>query len=138
MFQSGTPLTPTLGYDNLGLGGGTTNLPNVIGTASYPQSVDQWFNTAAFAAPAALQWGSAGRGVLVGPGRDNWKIALFKSFAIPGREGMRIEFRGETYNTFNHTQFNNVNTTFSDKANFGHVTSVHDPRIIQLGAKFIF
>ena len=50
---------------------------------------------------------------------------------------MHIEFRGETYNTFNHTQFNGVDTTFTD-ANFGKVTSTWDPRIIQLGAKFVF
>jgi Carboxypeptidase regulatory-like domain/TonB-dependent Receptor Plug Domain len=138
MFQTGTPLTPTLGYDNLGLGGGTTNRPNVNGAVSTPQLVDQWFSTAAFSAPGALQWGNTGRGSLRGPGRDNWNIALFKSFALPVREGMRIEFRFETYNTFNHTQFNAVNTTFSDKSNFGHVTSTYDPRIIQLGAKFLF
>ncbi len=104
---------------------------------AYPQNVDAWFSTASFAAPAPLQFGTAARNSIIGPGRDNWNVALFKSFAIPGREGMHLEFRGETYNTFNHTQFNGVDVTKTD-ANFGKITSVWDPRIIQLGAKFIF
>jgi Carboxypeptidase regulatory-like domain len=144
IFQSGLPLsggtTPsnfTLGYDNLGLGGGTTSRPNVVSPVTYPQTVDAWFSTASFAKPAPLQFGNAARNSIRGPGRDNWNVALFKSFALPGREGMHIEFRGETYNTFNHTQFNQVDATYTD-ANFGKVTSTWDPRIIQLGAKFVF
>ncbi len=137
IFQSGLPVNPTLGKDNLGLGGGTTSRPNAVAPVAYPQLVDAWFSTASFVAPAPLQFGTAGRNSIIGPGRDNWNVALFKAFAIPGREGMHIEFRGETYNTFNHTQFNAVDTTFTD-ANFGKVTSVWDPRIFQLGAKFVF
>lgn len=138
MFESGLPYTAYLGYDNLGLGGNTGSRANAVSTINYSQNVDAWFSTSSFAAPAALQFGTAGRGTIRGPGRDNWNIALFKSFAIPAREGMHFELRAETYNTFNHTQFNNVNTSFSDTSNFGKITSVFDPRIIQLGAKFIF
>jgi hypothetical protein len=137
IFQSGTPINPGLGYDNLGLGGGTNSRPNAVSSVSYPQSVDAWFSASSFAKPAALQFGTSGRNSIIGPGRDNWNVALFKSFALPWREGMHIEFRGETYNTFNHTQFNGVDTTYTD-GNFGKVTSVFDPRIIQLGAKFVF
>ncbi len=138
IFQSGLPINPSFGKDNLGLGGGGyTSRPNAVAPVGYPQQVDAWFSTGSFAAPSPLQFGTAGRNSITGPGRDNWNVALFKSFAIPGREGMHFEFRGETYNTFNHTQFNAVDTTFTD-ANFGKVTSTWDPRIIQLGAKFVF
>ena len=137
IFQSGLPVNPGLGYDNLGLGGGTNSRPNAVGPLSYPQGVDNWFTTSTFAAPASLQFGSAGRNSIRGPGRDNWNVALFKSFALPFREGSHIEVRWETYNTFNHTQFNNVNTSFTD-SNFGKITSTFDPRIMQLGAKFLF
>jgi hypothetical protein len=137
MFQSGLPVNPTLGKDNLGLGGGTTARPNLISSISYPQNVDAWFTASSFAAPADLQFGSASRNSIRGPGRANWNMALFKSFPIKGREGMHFEFRGETYNTFNHTQFHDVNTSFTD-GNFGKITDVWDPRIIQLGAKFVF
>jgi hypothetical protein len=137
IFQSGLPINPGLGKDNLGLGGGTNSRPNVVSSVTYPQNVDAWFSTSSFAAPAPLQFGTAGRNSIIGPGRDNWNVALFKAFSIPGREGMHLEIRGETYNTFNHTQFNGVDSTFTD-ANFGKVTSVWDPRIIQIGAKFVF
>jgi hypothetical protein len=136
-FETGTPLNITLSYDNLGLGGGTTARPNAIGPLTYPATVNQWFSTSTFAKPAPLQFGSVGRDAVTGPGRANYNIALFKSFAIPWREGMAFELRVESYNTFNHTQFNGVATTFGN-ANFGQVTSVFDPRVLQIGAKFLF
>jgi hypothetical protein len=137
MMQTGTPYNLGLGYDNLGLGGGTNSRPNVVSSLTYPQNVDQWFSASSFAKPAPLQFGTVGRNAITGPGRDNWNIALFKAFPITSREGMQFQFRLETYNTFNHTQFHDVNVTFTD-ANFGKITNVYDPRRIQLGAKLIF
>jgi hypothetical protein len=136
LLETGTPLNITLSYDNLGLGGDYTSRPNRISTVTYPQTVAQWFSAGSFANPAALQFGNAGRNSVVGPGRANWNLALFKRFALP-REGSAFEFRFETYNTFNHTQFNGVSTTFGN-ASFGQVNSTWDPRVLQLGAKLIF
>ena len=48
-----------------------------------------------------------------------------------------IEFRAETFNTFNHAQPNGTNNTFGD-ANMGQVTSYYDPRAVEFGGKFIF
>jgi len=45
--------------------------------------------------------------------------------------------RAESYNTFNHTEWNNIDTGFTD-GNFGQVTSTYDPRVFQFGAKFLF
>ena len=77
MMETGTPYNLGLGYDNLGLGGGTNSRPNVGGALTYPQSVDQWFSTSSFVKPASLQFGTAGRNLITGPGRDNWNVALF-------------------------------------------------------------
>ena len=137
MFETGTPLNITLSYDNLGLGGGDTARPNATGAVAYPQTVNAWFSPTSFAAPAPLAFGTTARNSVAGPGRDNWNVALFKSFALPMREGAAFELRVETYNTFNHTQFNGVNTTFGN-ANFAQVNSTYDPRVLQLGAKLIF
>jgi hypothetical protein len=142
LFQTGVPLSVTLGYDNLVLGGGTTNRADLRGPVTYQQARLQWFSTSSFARPAlrvlaALQFGTSGRNIIRGPGRANWNIALHKAFAISGREGMRFEFRAESFNTFNHTQFNAVDTTLTS-GSFGQVTSVFDPRVFQLGAKFLF
>ena len=48
-----------------------------------------------------------------------------------------LELRFESFNTFNHTQFNVVDTNKAD-GNFGQVTSVWDPRLIQIAAKLHF
>ncbi len=134
--------------------------PNISGSVSYPktsiispsshQSVLQWFNPSAFA-PAYLPgttvptWGDLGHNALRGPGRDQWNLAMFKTFAAGER--LHFELRAETFNTFNHTQFNGVNTTVlrgsssaaaTAVSGAGQVNSAFDPRVFQLGAKVIF
>src|SRR5579885_3562060 len=56
---------------------------------------------------------------------------------ITSAEGPRIQLRAESYNTFNHTEFQNVSTGFTN-SNFGQLTSTYDPRVLQFGAKFLF
>ena len=62
-------------------------------------------------------------------------MSLYKGFNITER--MKFELRFETFNTFNHTEFNGLDTNSAD-GNFGHVTSTYDPRVLQLGGKFSF
>ena len=52
-------------------------------------------------------------------------------------ERARVEFRVESFNTFNHTEPNGVGNTLGN-SNFGTVTSFYDPRALELGGKFIF
>ena len=54
-----------------------------------------------------------------------------------GKENPHLELRVESFNTFNHTQFQNVQTGYTN-ANFGAVTSTYDPRQLQFGGKFVF
>ncbi|HEX4486461.1 MAG TPA: hypothetical protein VH088_09365, partial [Terriglobales bacterium] len=115
----------------------TNNRPDINGSISYPKTVNQWFNTSVFSDPAAGTFGNTPFDVLRAPGRQNWNLALFKSFVISESRGTRFELRAESFNTFNHTEFKDVSTTFSN-GNFGAITSAHDPREIQLGAKLIF
>ena len=100
-------------------------------------TVGEWFNTAAFAAPAVGALGDAGHNSLRGPGRDNWNLSLFKSFVLSESRGSRFELRVETFNTWNHTEFNQVSNGLGS-SNFGQVTSAFDPRIFQLGGKIYF
>jgi hypothetical protein len=139
LIQSGSPRNVTLNYDNLGIAAGGAR-PDVTGSVSYPKSVDQWFSPGAFSAPAPLSFGSAGYNILTGPGRANFNFSLFKSFSIPIRgysEGAKLQFRAEAFNAFNHTQFNGVDTTYGS-GTFAKVTSTYDPRVWQLGLKFLF
>lgn len=143
--ESGSPLDATYsGSDTLGLGGNTTNRPNIVAPVTYPKKQKEWFNTASFAAPAA-PWTAAGAGTTgfgdankdaaVGPGLFNWNLALYKN--IPIHEAIHLQFRAESFNTFNHTEFNAVDVGSAD-TNFGQVTSTYDPRVLQLGLKLLF
>jgi hypothetical protein len=142
---SGNPVNVGYSPDVLGLGGGTSNRPNFNRSSrNYPKKQLAWFNTAAYSAPVApwaggpnQGFGNAGKDSVVGPGFFNWNLALFKEFPFTSGEGPRIQLRFESYNTFNHTQFQNPNAAFTDK-NFGQLTSTFDPRTWQFGGKFLF
>lgn len=135
------------GSDTVGLGGNYTIRPNFTGKVKYPKTRDangvyQWVSSTGFSQPVAawnggpnLGFGSAGRDIVVGPGRTNFGTNLYKSFAFTERT--RFEFRAESFNTFNHTQFNafHNNITGSD---FGEVSGVQDPRTFELAGKLIF
>lgn len=136
LIETGLPLNPRLSTDNLGLGGNTTDRPNIVGALTYPGTVAAWFNTSAFAAPAPLAFGNAQEGAIRGPGRINFNLQMYKIFALP-REGMNVRFGAEFYNAFNHTQFHDVNVSLG-QSNFGQVTDTYDPRVIELSLKFKF
>ncbi|HXN46619.1 MAG TPA: TonB-dependent receptor [Bryobacteraceae bacterium] len=132
--ESGVAYTETLPGNTLGMGGNVTNRPDLSGSISYPKTVTQWFNPAAFTTPTSGSFGSEGKGSIRGPGRQNWDVSLFKDFTV--KEKATLELRFETFNTFNHTQFNGLNVGYGSGA--GAITSAFDPRTIQLGAKFLF
>lgn len=48
--------------------------------------------------------GLAGRNVELGPGINNWNLAVFKEFGLPA-EGAKIQFRAELWNAFNHPSY---------------------------------
>jgi hypothetical protein len=142
---AGNPVNVSYSPDTLGLGGGTNNRPNFTRSLrSYPKKQLAWFNPAAYSAPLAPWaggvnegYGTAGKDSIVGPGLFNWNLALFKEFRITTAEGPRFQLRAESYNTFNHTQWNNISTGFTN-SNFGQITSTFDPRTWQFGGKFLF
>ena len=133
------------GADTLGLGGnGAANRPDLVAPVSYPHTRLAWFNTSSFGAPLApwdggtgQGFGSAGKDKIVLPGLFNWNLALFKTIPLTPGEGANLQLRFESFNTFNHTQFQNIDNGFTD-GNFGQVTSSYDARTLQLGAKINF
>lgn len=110
---------------------------NVVGSVGLPHSEGSWFSQSSFAAPALGAWGTASYDDVYGPGRDNWNLSLFKNFVISETRGSRLELRFESFNTFNHVQWNAVSSSFGN-GNFGNVTGAADPRVFQLGAKLYF
>ena len=138
-MESGLPLNITQGgsLSNNGIASGATNRPDFSGNISEPGTISDFFNTTGFSNPAVGSWGNLAKGAFRGPGRDNWNVSVFKSFYISQEQNRKIELHIETFNTFNHTEFQNVGTSFGS-SNFGQVTSYWDPRVFQLGGKFIW
>ena len=134
-FESGNPFSIGNGVDNLGFGGGTSNRANIVAPVTYDKTRFEWFSTSSFAQPGPLQWGSAARNDVVGPGRNNWNIAMYKGFRFTERA--QLQFRAETFNSFNHTQFTNPSSSLTS-GNFGQITGTYQPRIWQFGMKLLF
>jgi hypothetical protein len=131
--ESGVAYTESLGGNTLGMGGNVSNRPNVAGAVSYPHTITEWYAPTAFSAPTLGSFGNEGKGVIRGPGRDNWDTSLFKDFSS---EHATLELRFESFNTFNHTQWSGLNTSYGSGA--GAITSAFDPRVFQLGVKLLF
>jgi hypothetical protein len=137
LFQTGTPFSVGGGPDNLGYGGGTANRADLVSEVTYPKTRLQWFSTGSFEKPAALQWGTAPRNSVRNPGRNNWNMSVFKQFKFTEQAG--FEFRLETFNTFNHTQWAGVNANINQKgSSFGQITGTTNPRNLELGMRLFF
>ena len=145
VWQAGLPQNISYsGSDTIGVGGGTSNRPNLISKVTYPHTRQAWFSTSSFADPVA-PWnggpndgfGSAGKDAVVAPGLVNLNLSLMKTIQLTGHEGPNIELRFESYNTLNHTQWGGMDANNHD-GNFGQITSTQGPRTLQLGGKFRF
>lgn len=147
-LNSGLPFTiVTSSFDAAGLGNNPAavagNRPNVLcdPNSGGAQTLQQWFNTTCFSLNPAVgtsvvnQPGTAGRGIVQGPPTQRFDFTMTKNIRFG--ENMRVQLRGEAFNIFNHTNFRAIGTNVT-LANYGQVTTVRDPRTIQLGAKFIF
>ncbi len=131
VIQSGFTFDPGLSIPAPGL----ASRPNCVGNISGPKTVDEWFNTSAFVAPAFGFFGNCGTGVVRGPGENTWNWALYKTFPIGER--LKAQFRAEFFNVWNHTNFAGVSTALGS-GSFGQVTSALDPREIEFALRLDF
>jgi hypothetical protein len=101
----------------------------------------EWFNPQCFAQPAAGQLGNANRTPISGPRFANTDFSVIKHFVI--REGMRLDFRTEFFNLFNHPQFgapggSGYGADFNTP-NFAVINyTVNNPRLVQFALKLAF
>jgi hypothetical protein len=176
-FYTGQPINISCGISGLNTGLGEGMQCNTVGPLKIQKGVFDdpefgptvtWFDPNQMTQPLASQlfannepgmFGYMGRNVLTGPGRNNWDLALLKNFKLPwfGREGSTLQFRLETFNTFNTVQWSNISAGCNGDPNAdgtiafgrpcggsqynqgnGEVTSAYSPRIVQLALKFIF
>jgi hypothetical protein len=140
--HTGTPLSPTelTNSTNSYSDGVRPNVvgdPNISGDRTRAQELLEWFNTGAFAAPAAYTFGNAGRTFGTGPGLFSLDGSLLKDVAF---ERFTLQFRAEILNLTNHANFANPNTQLGSST-FGQITSLvsgNQARIIQLGLHLKF
>jgi hypothetical protein len=95
--------------------------------------------TVSFRLPAGGLYGNSAPNLIRGPGMYNWDVSLFKNVAI--RDNVRLQFRAEFFNFFNHTSFSAIGTGLPATATtttFGQVTAVAPARTIQFGLKLAF
>jgi hypothetical protein len=132
--KEGFPLGLTAATNNLNNDGGAQR-PNIIGNPHLSNpTVNEWFNTAAFAQPLPYTYGDAPRTMpnLRAPGLYDWDIAAQKYFAL--KETARLEFRAEFFNAFNRPNFYAPSTSFGAPG-FATITGANPARDIQLGLK---
>jgi hypothetical protein len=151
-FQSGLPFTPaTSSWDPAGLGlipaaiaGARPNSlcdPN----ANAPHQFLQWFNTACYQTTPTVNAGivnvpgNGARGAITGPPTKRFDFSLFKNIPIGSFEGSKsLQLRMEVFNVFNHTNFRAISSANVTSATYGQISTVRDPRTIQIGAKLTF
>lgn len=136
VFQSGYPITVTRNGDPIGIGLGNTSRPDAVCDPNLggSRSLDRYFDTDCLPGPAN-RFGNAGRAIIGGPGNNNWNLGLFKNFSF--KEDMRLQFRAEFFNAFNHPEWG-IPGNRLHRGNYARIDSVGDPRIIQFGLKLLF
>jgi hypothetical protein len=86
---------------------------------------------------SSYPYGTFPRNGFRGPGQTNLDFSISKHFRI--REGMDLELRGDAFNVFNHTEFQNPDSTYTITSDtFGQISTTYDPRILQLALHLRF
>ena len=118
--------------------------PNVAGpvTKYDPRNSSShvYFSKSSFSDETVGQLGNEGRNNFHGPGINNTNLSLIKGIRLT--EAARVELRLDSFNTFNHTQFqfaaNNLQYSDFNSSRFGRTLSALAPRVVQLAAKIYF
>jgi len=110
-----------------------------------------WFDTTPFSLEPVGTFGNVKRNFLHGPGFNYTDMTLFKDFPLGRADSARyVEVRLESFNLFNHANFENPDGSILDGSEFGEITNVVQPvadggngdpqpgRAVQLGAKVYF
>jgi hypothetical protein len=140
-MQSGGPLTITSGVDRNfdGIAGDRADIvgdPELDHGRPEEELIEMWFNTAAFALPAAGADGTASRSIVDGPDRTSFDLGLFKDIRLGG--SLMLQLRAEATNLFNTVNYSNPGTALNAPTTFGKIRTAGDMRQIQLGARLSF
>jgi hypothetical protein len=149
--QTGTPFSvsaPDMSYT----GPAHSSYPDCVGdpyagTTSGYSTTGFYLNPAAFAAPAPGTFGNCRPFAFYGPGITIADLSLFKQ--IPISESVRLQFRAEFFNAFNHPNFGSPGPSLGNSGTFQLHNTLSpilgtgsggpgDPREIQFALKLFF
>jgi hypothetical protein len=137
-FQAGQPLMVTVANNLLNNNGGSNPANITCSSVVMPKNVSEWFDTSCFSSPAAYTFGNSGFGHIRGPGLNSWDFSIGKDAQIGDNEFRRFRLEADFFNLTNSPHFSNPNTTLGNSG-FGTIGGDRlPPRLIQLGAKFMF
>ncbi len=138
VLQSGPPFTvqtqtnTTNAFSAAGQRADVIRDPNLPGDR---RTLSQWFDTGAFQQPAQFRFGNQGVNIVRSDGIVNFDFSVLRNF--PLGEPRKLQFRGEFFNAFNHTNFGIPGRTFGGPG-FGVVSGSGPARRIQLGLRMTF
>lgn len=140
-FSSGQPYTVTTGSDPENIGCCLQERLNVVGNPNSGSGIhtqSEWFNTSAFAQPAAYTYGTEPVNPLTAQMRHEIDLTLSRQFHVGLGETRYFEFRADSFNLFNNVVFNTPDASISD-TRFGQITSQQNqPRQLQVALKFYY
>jgi hypothetical protein len=131
-WKSGFPLA-LYGSDNTGTGSQGPR-PDCSGPVHYPKTTSsagmEWYDPSFITAPALFTFGNCpAQGPVIGPGYADVDLGVQKNFLIT--ETMRVQFRSDFINLFNHPNLGKPNGA-------GVINTSQDARQIQFALKFYF
>ena len=132
--RSGRAFTVTQGNNNVGAD--QTGMPNLTGDPKGAQTVEQWFNRAAFTQVLSGTFGNAGRNILRGPGWATVDLSIQRRISVTNRANATI--RADIFNVFNRANFGLPASNIAG-ANAGVISALAgDPRVMQFSLRVGF
>lgn len=125
MTQTGQYFTPSFSGPDPSNTQAFGGRPDRVGDGNLPvaqRNIDRWFDASAFVVPPNGRFGNAGKGILIGPGRQTMNAGLFKDFRPAERITVRAQ--GSFTNLFNRANFGGPNTNISQPAAAGTIRSI--------------
>jgi hypothetical protein len=143
--QSGTPITILGGSgNNNSESQQSEDRANVVPNQPYrvrqggkSRWLGEYFNTSAFTSNPPGTFGNSGKNLFVGPPINSTDMGITKNFSLT--EAVRLQFRWEMFNAFNHPDFGVPGNTVG-ASGFGQITSIGfiPPRVGQAALKLEF
>jgi hypothetical protein len=138
-WQSGTPLTARCSSCAADVAQGVVgtlraNATGVPIAVSNP-TIDEYFNTAAFAIPVAGAFGTAGRNTIIGPGSHSLNAQFTRDLTLGQNRGLSINVNAN--NLLNTVNFASIDTNVNSPT-FGQVLAVNGRRTVRVNLRFRF